>query len=66
MDLLKSALLTILLLNAIFWSIFPHASHCDLVNYFGIARCAPHWVHVLFGIACFAVAILFAQYDHVM
>ena len=50
-----------LIINAIFWGLFPHSTHCKLVGAMGVAKCPTHVMHVGFGIACFLGAVWIEQ-----
>lgn len=50
-----------LIINAIFWSLAPHESHCKVVSAFGIQDCPPHWTHLTTGLLCFAAALAVQQ-----
>ena len=47
----------ILIINAIFWSMYSHKNHCAFISLFGISKCPPHWIHIAFGIMCFITAV---------
>ena len=59
-------LLAFLAANALFWGLFPHASHCVLVAMLapGIT-CPPHWIHLSMGIIFYLAAIYVAQRDYI-
>ena len=58
----KSIFVILLLLNALFWGLFTHKSHCDFASNFGIKNCPPHWVHVfVMGLGSFILALLIQQ-----
>lgn len=46
--------------NALFWGLFPHDVHCKVATMF-VEKCAPHAVHVGFGVLSFFIAVLIAQ-----
>lgn len=50
-----------LLINAIFWGLFSHESHCNLVSMMGVNTCPPHYVHLLMGLGFFIAAIYVKQ-----
>jgi hypothetical protein len=53
------------LINAIFWSLFPHTVHCQVVeNTFGM-KCTPHIVHLSIGIISFLIAMYLAQKEYI-
>lgn len=59
----KSIFVLFLLLNALFWGLFTHKSHCQFVSYFGIKNCPPHWIHVfVMGMGSFILAVLVQQH----
>ena len=66
MELLKNIIVVILLLNAIFWSLFSHSDHCKVASMFGIKNCPDHWVHISIGIIFFIIAILIKQYKYLI
>ena len=50
-------LVSFLLVNAIFWSFFPHSAHCKLVFDFNKflrtnIKCPDHSIHLMIGIIC--------------
>ena len=59
-------LLAFLAANALFWGLFPHASHCALVTTLapGIT-CPPHWIHLTMGLVSYLAAIYVAQRDYI-
>tara|TARA_Y100000389_G_C17409790_1_gene490195 strand:+ start:1121 stop:1330 length:210 start_codon:yes stop_codon:yes gene_type:complete len=63
MEFLYSLLVVILVINALFWSLFTHKQHCAVAKLFGIKHenCPSHWFHISFGIFCFLLAIVIQQ-----
>ena len=61
--MLRNILIVFFAINAIFWSLFPHHVHCDLVTKF-TPTCPPHKVHLVMGIISFVIAFVIAQYDY--
>ncbi len=53
-------LVLFLLINAVFWGLFSHKSHCELVKMFGISYCPEHYIHLLMGL-CFYIAAVYVQ-----
>ena len=60
MNMMKDIAVAFFTLNAIFWGLFPHAVHCKVASMFTNV-CAPHTVHVGFGVASFLIAVIIAQ-----
>ena len=59
-------LLVFLVLNALFWGMFPHATHCALVATLapGIT-CPPHWVHLIMGVVSYLASVYIAQRGYI-
>jgi hypothetical protein len=53
-----------LLLNAIFWGLFSHSTHCKVAGAAGLKDCPPHWVHLAIGVAAFLGAVVSAQWGY--
>lgn len=59
---MKSIILTFLIANAIFWGLFPHKSHCQLIDYiknhtgFNL-KCPKYSIHLIMGLVFFTLAI---------
>jgi hypothetical protein len=61
-------LLTFLIVNALFWGLFPHEVHCQLVSEVNKLlklniECPEHKVHLLIGIICYVGAVYVTQKD---
>ena len=59
---MKNIILTFLIANAIFWGLFPHEAHCQLINYFKNMtgfnlKCPEHTVHLTMGVVFFLLSI---------
>ncbi len=61
--MLKTILIVFFAINAIFWSLFPHETHCKLVSMF-MTECPSHNIHLTIGVISFIIAFIVAQYDH--
>ncbi len=60
----KLVAIIFLAVNAIFWSLFPHETHCKVVGMMTTAECPPHKVHLIIGVISFVLALVLAQYDY--
>lgn len=47
-QILKYALLAFLLVNAVFWGLAPHGTHCKAVAMVKLP-CISHWIHQSIG-----------------
>jgi hypothetical protein len=61
-------LLSFLITNALFWGLFPHTAHCQVVNEFNKflgtnIKCPQHMVHLFMGAIFYLVSIYVAQKD---
>jgi hypothetical protein len=61
--MLKTIIIIFFAINAIFWSLFPHATHCDVAKMF-VDVCPAHNVHLTIGLLSFLIAFVIAQYDY--
>lgn len=59
--MLKNIIVAFLAVNALFWGLFPHSTHCAVASLV-TNSCLPHSVHVTIGLVCFAAAVMIAQY----
>lgn len=61
---MRMLLAAFLALNALFWGLFPHKTHCLLVQKMGMTDCPPHYVHLLMGVFFFFSAVAVAQWSY--
>jgi len=59
-------LLSFLVINALFWGLFPHSAHCkvlaDINKMIGMSiKCPSHTVHLIMGIVFFILSVYVAQ-----
>ena len=60
--MLKNILVLFFLVNAFFWGLACHKSHCKVAKMFGMNNCPPHWIHVyVMGLGSFLVALVLCQ-----
>jgi len=62
-EFIKNIFIMFFTINAIFWSLFSHHTHCKFVSQF-TKECPSHTVHLTFGIISFFIAFFIAQYDY--
>jgi hypothetical protein len=62
-ELIKNLFIVFFAINAIFWSLFSHHTHCDIASNF-IKECPSHSLHLTIGIVSFFIAFIIAQYDY--
>tara|TARA_B100000575_G_scaffold185939_1_gene149727 strand:- start:267 stop:473 length:207 start_codon:yes stop_codon:yes gene_type:complete len=63
--MIKNIITTFFIINALFWGLASHASHCNLVAQFGAKGCLPHSIHILMGLISFIIAIYIQQKDYI-
>jgi len=56
-----NAFVAFFVVNAIFWALFPHSVHCNMLSELGVSKCPSHVVHVFMGIICFLIAVWIEQ-----
>ena len=58
----KMLLVAFLLVNAIFWGLYPHSTHCSVSAMMGVKNCPAHWIHVyVMGLGSFILALYIKQ-----
>ena len=63
--MLKNLLIVFLTINALFWGLADHGSHCSLAAAMGISKCPSHTVHLIMGLLFFVAAIYVAQKEYI-
>ena len=67
---LKKLILSIVLIffvsNAIFWGLFSHEAHCNLIKYISqlsniTISCPSHQLHILWGFVCYSISVYISQ-----
>ena len=66
MDFVKQLLVGFLVINALFWGLFGHHTHCEVAALAGIKTCPPHWMHIGVGVVSFLGAVVVAQWDYLI
>ena len=55
--MLALVLVVLLALNALFWGLADHGTHCKLAASVGMSNCSPHYVHLLIGLVSYLAAV---------
>ena len=64
LNVLKKVFILFLVINALFWGLFPHSKHCQVASMLGFVKCPPHWIHVyVMGLGSFVLALYLEQGD---
>jgi len=63
--MLKNIVVIFFVINALFWGLAPHKSHCNLASLFGVTNCPQHYVHLLMGLVSFIIAIYIQQREYI-
>ena len=63
---MRKILAFIFIVNAVFWGLFPHATHCNALKQVGLTQCPPHYVHIMMGITCYFVSLFLSQQKYLM
>ena len=50
-----------IIINALFWSLACHDSHCKIAKMVGLENCIPHHIHILSGIVLYIIGVLIIQ-----
>jgi hypothetical protein len=67
---MNTVILSLLIINVLFWSFFPHSAHCYFLNginnTFGTTmKCPEHWIHISIGIIFYYIAVYYSQMDYI-
>jgi len=62
---MKEIIILLLLVNGIFWGLFPHSFHCQVLSKFTNVACPPHIIHMIIGIISFVAAVILSQDEYV-
>jgi hypothetical protein len=63
-SLIKTFLASIFLVFGIFFTMFPHTIHCNVIKYFDM-NCVPHKIHIFMGIIFFFLAVYIQQSSYI-
>lgn len=66
--IIKVSILVFLITNALFWGLFPHSYHCELVSVISELvsvdiECPEHKIHLLMGLLFYIASVYFVQKD---
>ncbi len=59
----KIILSSFLIVNALFWGLFPHTEKCEMSYFLGIQKCPSFLVHALIGTIFYIFAILIVHFN---
>jgi hypothetical protein len=65
MSLIRIFFVALFALNALFWGLYPHGTHCRFAAALGVSKCPSHWVHISFGVVSFIIAVVIAQWSFI-
>ena len=59
-------LLIFFIMNAIFWGLYSHETHCNFISYInevvgGTISCPSHKIHLLWGFVCYSISVYISQ-----
>ena len=60
----NNILVVFLVLNALFWGLFPHSTHCNAVAHIMGGACPSHTIHITLGVAMFLLAVYYTQRNY--
>lgn len=64
MSIARTIVVAFFAINALFWGLFDHGSHCRVAAMIGAKDCPPHSFHIILGLACFVIAVAIAQWGY--
>ena len=68
---MNKIILFFLVFNALFWGLFPHSMHCQVVDMFNntfksTMNCPTHKIHILLGFIFYASSVYYTQKDSLL
>lgn len=62
---MRELIVSLLVVNAMFWCLLPHSIHCDFIKNITNRDCPPHIVLISMGILSFVLAVIIAQKEYI-
>lgn len=59
----KIILSSFLIVNALFWGLYPHTDKCEMAYFLGIEKCPSFLIHALIGSLFYISAILIVHFN---
>ena len=59
----KIILSSFLIVNSLFWGLFPHSEECEMAYFLGIQKCPSFLVHLSIGLLFYISAILIVHFN---
>ena len=65
---MNKIILFLLVFNALFWGLFPHSMHCQVIDMINNTiktsmKCPSHKIHILMGFIFYALSVYYTQKD---
>ena len=65
---MNKIILFFLVFNALFWGLFPHSMHCEVINMLNNAlklslECPSHKIHIFMGFIFYGISVYYTQKD---
>ena len=58
-------IISFLVVNALFWGLFPHNNHCKMGSWLGFENCPSHYTQLIIGVFFYILSILTAQQTYI-
>ena len=59
----KIILASFLIVNSLFWGLYPHTEKCEIAYLIGLKKCPSFLVHMIIGIIFYITAILITHFN---
>ena len=63
--MLRVVISSLLIVNSLFWGLYPHQDNCNMGSFVGIHKCPSKYLHLGIGVIFYICAILVAQQTYV-
>ena len=59
----KIILASFLIVNALFWGLYPHSEKCEIAYFIGLEKCPSFLVHIIIGMFFYIAAVLIIHFN---
>jgi len=59
----KIILSSFLIVNSLFWGLYPHEQECQLSRFIGVEKCPSFLIHVLIGTVFYIAAVFVSHFN---
>ena len=61
----KIILASFLIVNSLFWGLYPHSEHCNMGYFIGLKSCPSYLIHIAIGVLFYLTAMFIMHFNSV-